>query len=534
MSPSNEIAPAIEEQKQELVRRVVTSPTFEKSARLRAFLLYVCRCAFENKPEEATEQQIGIHVYGRLPGYNPNEDNIVRSQARVLRSKLEHYFANEGKEETTVISIPKGRYLPVFEARLAETSSTRSGALSAENKQQSLRRFLLVVAAVVVLAILVVGYFSFRSKSQSSASTPLAPTLSNSQPEQRTPSTTSTVPNGLSATDGEIRIAAGHTGDTLVDSQGHRWESDRYYNGGVIRQGPKHFFPPVTNEDLFKTMREAVSADRMVPQSQREFSYDISLRPGSYELQLYFADPIRQLDSDNKEDAQNHRHFQVDVNGHPILTDFDPISDAGSGAVDVRAFKDISPAEDGKLHLKFSSVWETPPFVSGIVIRPGTAGRMNPIRIAAQPKDFTDSNGIRWSGDQYFIDGNTNFYQNPDTGPEVPALYAGERLGNFSYSVPVPPGRYTIKLYFLESFFSPLIPAAPCHGIGCRVFDVSCNGVMLLRDFDIVQTAPGAFQPIMREFHGLQPNGQGKLLISFSPRANYAEVRAIEVLDEAK
>jgi hypothetical protein len=57
---------------------------------------------------------------------------------------------------------------------------------------------------------------------------------------------------------------------------------------------------------------------------------------------------------------------------------------------------------------------------------------------------------------------------------------------------------------------------------------------MLLHDFDIIQAAPGAFQPMVREFHNLRPNGQGKLLISFSPRANYAEVRAIEVLDEAK
>lgn len=532
MSSANEVSPAIEEQKQELVRRVGASPTFEKSIRLRAFFLYACRCAFENKPEEATEQQIGIHVYGRLPGYNPNEDNIVRSQARVLRSKLEHYFSNEGKDETTVISIPKGRYLPIFEARLAEITNRPNEALSAKNNQQGGRRLYFLTATIFVA--LVVSFFVFRAKPESSRST-VAPAVSNIQPEQNNPGATSSAPDGMVSTrDGEIRIAAGHTGNAFVDSQGHRWESDRYYNGGIIRQGPKHFFPPVTNEDLFKTMREADSADRMVPQSQREFSYDIPLRRGSYELQLYFADPIRQLDSDNKEDAQNHRHFQVDVNGHPVLTDFDPISDAGFGAVDVRSFKDVSAAEDGKLHLKFSSVWETPPFVSGIVLKPGAAGKMNPVRIAARPKDFVDDNGIRWSADQYYIDGNTNFYQNSDTGPKVPALYAGERLGNFSYSIPVPPGSYTIKLYFLESFFSPLIPAAPCHGVGCRVFDVTCNGVMLLQNFDIIQAAPGAFHPIMKEFHNLHPNGQGKLLISFSPRANYAEVRAIEVLDEAK
>ena len=76
--------------------------------------------------------------------------------------------------------------------------------------------------------------------------------------------------------------------------------------------------------------------------------------------------------------------------------------------------------------------------------------------------------------------------------------------------------------------------AAHCHGAGCRVFDVTCNGAVLLQDFDIVRVAPGAFQPVVREFHGLHPNGQGKLLLSFSPKVNYAEVRAIEVIDEAK
>src|SRR6185437_7719374 len=82
-------------------------------------------------------------------------------------------------------------------------------------------------------------------------------------------------------------------------------------------------------------------------------------------------------------------------------------------------------------------------------------------------------------------------------------------------------------------FFGPSVPNGFCRGTGCRVFDVSCNGVSLLHDFDIFKVAGGAFRPVVRSFHDLRPNGQGKLLISFSPKVNYAEVRAIEVLDEA-
>src|SRR5690348_5247947 len=132
---SHGVPPEIACEREELVRRVASSSTFEKSARLRTFFLDVCHCALDHKPEEAIEQQIGIRVYGRQPGYNPNEDNIVRSQARVLRTKLEHYFANEGKHEAVVITLPKGRYLPAFEARAEKpiTPAAVPAALSAKN-----------------------------------------------------------------------------------------------------------------------------------------------------------------------------------------------------------------------------------------------------------------------------------------------------------------------------------------------------------------------------------------------------------------
>jgi hypothetical protein len=101
----------------QLVQRVVTSPGFEKSPRLKAFFLYVTEKALQDHPEETTEQQIGVHVFGRPPGYDSGSDNVVRSQARQLRVKLEQYFATEGRAETTEIVIPKGTYLPSFVER---------------------------------------------------------------------------------------------------------------------------------------------------------------------------------------------------------------------------------------------------------------------------------------------------------------------------------------------------------------------------------------------------------------------------------
>jgi hypothetical protein len=106
----------------ELAQRIVTSSQFKSSPKLRQFFLYVVDCRLRDAPEEATEQQIGIHVFHREPGYNSSNDSIVRSQARLLRLRLAQYFAEEGAQEKLVIEIPKGHYLPVFRSakQLAE------------------------------------------------------------------------------------------------------------------------------------------------------------------------------------------------------------------------------------------------------------------------------------------------------------------------------------------------------------------------------------------------------------------------------
>ena len=41
--------------REELVHRVASSSTFERSPRLRAFFLHVCRCALDNKPKRQRE-----------------------------------------------------------------------------------------------------------------------------------------------------------------------------------------------------------------------------------------------------------------------------------------------------------------------------------------------------------------------------------------------------------------------------------------------------------------------------------------------
>ena len=524
--------------RQALVERLASSTTFEKAHRLREFFLHVCRCAIENRPGEASEQQIGIRVFGRTPGYNANGDNIVRSQARLLRLKLEHHFANEGKDEPLIVSIPKGQYLPVFESRPQnlsdfhlETPTFVAPARPLIGRRNSV--WLYVFALTVVVVGATIWLRSTWLKSHPSPAVVLSSSRKGTPAPAGSPGQTAAPQVPALTLSGEVRIAAGLTDGAFVDAWGHRWESDRYYKGGASRPGPKDLSPSAPDPGLVRTMRES-TAPEADPQSQQAFTYDIPVPPGVYELRLYFADPIRRSAGlDSRQDGENLRHFGINLNGRSLLSDFDAIADGGFASVNVRAFKDVVPADDGMVHLEFVPGTHGS-FVNALELTPGTPGKLVPIRLSVRASGFTDAQGTRWSGDNFFVNGRTGASASPEAGAEFPALYSDERYGNFSYAIPAPPGSYTVRLHFAETFFNPSASALLCHGTGCRVFNVTCNGVVLLRDFDILQTAGGAFRPVVRAFHGLHPNGQGKLLLSFSPSVNYAEVRAIEVLDEAK
>jgi hypothetical protein len=69
-------------------------------------------------------------------------------------------------------------------------------------------------------------------------------------------------------------------------------------------------------------------------------------------------------------------------------------------------------------------------------------------------------------------------------------------------------------------------------GVGSRVFDVDCNGVALLRSFDIFKAAGGNNRAVDKTFRDLAPNAQGTLLFSAVPIKNYPCLNAIEVVPE--
>ena len=222
--------------------------------------------------------------------------------------------------------------------------------------------------------------------------------------------------------------------------------------------------------------------------------------------------------------------FNVFVNGKELLVNFDVTGEVGSNAADIRVFKDISPAPDGKLHLRFDR-GNNSAFVNAIEITPGIPGRMRPIRMYARDRSYTDKEGRYWEPDRYSEGGQIVLRTDPVSGAADPELYHGERFGNITYVVPVASGRYGLKLHFAETWFGPDKPGR--GGAGSRLFDILCNGIALLRNFDIYKEAAGSDRALTRTFHGLEANHQGKLVISLLPVRNYACINALEVVDES-
>ena len=108
--------PTIEERRA-LIDRVAASTHFQRSARLRDFLLYVGGQSLKEGCPEIHEQEVGARVFGRPLSYDRSQDNIVRVNATELRKRIDVYFATEGAHEPLILEIPRGGYKPIFHRR---------------------------------------------------------------------------------------------------------------------------------------------------------------------------------------------------------------------------------------------------------------------------------------------------------------------------------------------------------------------------------------------------------------------------------
>ncbi len=520
---------SIEEKRAEL-SAILESKEFGRSPALARLLEYLCTKTFNGQDHEIKEFSIATEVFGRGEDFSEKRDSLVRVEVHRLRKKLQSYYEKEGASRPVRIVIRPGNYQPDFDRapeaaapaenhkpaeldphRLpeppADITGKREGGIAPGKRNLWIAAF----AAAILIVAIVLAHRQQRIRAEGEDA-PGAAAINAHQPLAANPS-------------GVVRILAGSTAPESFDRFGEAWGPDRFYSGGssnVLKFGDQQRsvrHPAIAGADdqtAFRTFRSGA------------FSYAIPLARANYEMRLYFSEVVFGS-GDNGDGAENQRVFDVVMNGKTILPFHDIYSDAGGpDLADVHVFENVAPAADGRLHLDFRPLREGA-WLNAIELIPNAAGKPRPVRIVAQNENYADSRGVLWQSDRYFVGGRNTSDGKTVSGVADPDLFSAVRYGHFSYRIPVAPGRYTLRLYFAETFFGPGNRGQ--GGIGSRLFNVYCAGAEILRNFDIFGEA-GENREIVKTFRGITPNPAGRVDVTFEPVTNYAVLNALELEPE--
>jgi hypothetical protein len=516
----------LEAQRAEL-KVLLASKEFTRAPTLALLLTYLCERLFVGEANQIKEYSVGVEVFKRGASFDQDSNSIVRVEANRLRKRLAEYYAGEGASHRLQITIPLGQYVPRFEVRpetQTESSASQAVDLAAgdsmakSGSRNELKRWILSASRYpwwigAGLGVLLVGagygWLALRHSRKPE------PTVESVQPAIRPGDAQFGLPMGQ-----EVRILAGGS-RSLVDHAGKFWSSDTFFTGGTPVKALVQQIWRTQDPSFYRTSR------------QGQFRYDIPLKKGIYELRLHFAETVYGPESAGT-GGEGSRMIDVHANGKVLLTRFDVVADAGAGrTADVKVFPDVTPAADGLLHLEFSGEDGTPAILSAIEILPGARGHTRSVRILARQTPYYSNDSQLWSPDNYFEGGQLASYTPPVSGTDDPELYETERWGNFSYAIPVSPGKYTVTLYFAVrhgAWDEPSTVGQDNSGVA-HVFNVFCNGTALLKGFNLPREA-GQTDVVVRRFQGIEPNAQGKLMLNFVPVDGYATVTGIEVLAE--
>jgi tetratricopeptide (TPR) repeat protein len=120
---------------QSQLERILGSAQFRDSLRLTQFLSFVVTTTLAGKTEFIKAYTIATQALRRDGDFDPQTNAIVRVEAGRLRRALARYYAQDGRDDTLIIDLPRGSYVPNFQSRcgvpLQQTVSKDSSIASA-------------------------------------------------------------------------------------------------------------------------------------------------------------------------------------------------------------------------------------------------------------------------------------------------------------------------------------------------------------------------------------------------------------------
>ncbi len=149
------------------LEKVLHSASFAHAERLQEFLRFIVNEYLAGRSASLKETVIGVAVFGRDHDYDPKADNIVRTAARRVRSKLDGYYLSEGSSDPVRIQLPKGSYIPEFEISAIQQPAAAAGTIAAPvpiAQRAHRHRLFYVVAAVSLAAVLLSIFLVSRTR----------------------------------------------------------------------------------------------------------------------------------------------------------------------------------------------------------------------------------------------------------------------------------------------------------------------------------------------------------------------------------
>jgi Malectin domain len=489
---------------------LLTSGVLGRSANLARVLSYICEEHFAGRALQIKEYTIATQALGRRSDFDPQTDTIVRVTVHSLRKRLLDVYQNEGSARTMRLVLPPGHYNPSFiparkleptrvfpakepgvslatETGLEPINPTLFAATPPVHRTQLWRLGVIALASVIVVS----AVWALRSqqvrKLRPVEVSSLRPGLPLPQPQTT------------------IRALLGSGRKPYVDRSGQTWTVGNYCEAGTNVAVPTQSIQGTEDASIY------LGGVRGIVRCTFPVTRDL------YEIHFHFAETS---------DLAAATHVAtLSVNAGPTIR-ADVVDDAGGdGIATSTVLTGIAPEHDGAIHLDFTS--EVSP-LNAIEILPAPSASLLPVRIVVNSKPYLDSAGQFWLSDRYFSGGRHGMP--PETAQRSSlGLYGANRVGRFHYSIPaVPYAYYKVRLYFHESWFGK--ENGGNGGPGSRVFDVACNGQLLLKDYDILAQEGSA--QVVKTFDHIQASAGGRIDLAFMPVVNYAMVNAIEILPE--
>ncbi|MGH6692260.1 MAG: hypothetical protein ACREF4_16445, partial [Gammaproteobacteria bacterium] len=147
----------------EQLKKVLSSEVFQGSERSRTLLRFVVEQTLGGQTVGLKEYTLGTEALGKGPGFDPRTDPVVRTEVSRLRTRLDKYYATEGRSDSVVIALPKGSYVPRFERRTVASASTAGVIVGRPRRALHWRAPLGMAAAAFVAAIVLISYRELAS-----------------------------------------------------------------------------------------------------------------------------------------------------------------------------------------------------------------------------------------------------------------------------------------------------------------------------------------------------------------------------------